>query len=68
MFIHSDSFYREDNGNGYSIYERDAICSKCHKIIDRQTKYIGISDGFEFSSSEKKKYIYCPYCGEKLYK
>lgn len=67
MFIYSNSFCTEDNGNGYTVDERDAICSNCHKIIDRQIKYRGIDKDFKFSIKEKDEYKNCPYCGEKLY-
>jgi DNA-directed RNA polymerase subunit RPC12/RpoP len=66
MLIYSNSFYIEDNGNGYDLDERDAICSKCHKVIDRQVKYRGTSEDFGFSTKEKEEYKYCPYCGEKI--
>lgn len=64
--IYSNPFYIEDNGNGYSLYERDAICSNCHRVIDRQVKYKGIDGDFGFSSNEKKEWKNCPYCGGKL--
>lgn len=64
--IYSNPFYIEDNGNGYSLYERDAICSKCHKVIDRQVKYKDIDNKFKFSTTEKQGYLHCPYCGAYL--
>jgi len=64
--IYSNPFYIKDNGNGYSLYIRDAICTKCHKIIDRQEKYEKIDSDFGFSNNEKKEWKHCPYCGEKL--
>lgn len=67
MLIYSGSFYVEDNGNGYDLDERDAICSKCNNIIDRQEKYRGIYKGWKFSDSKKDAWRHCPYCGENLY-
>jgi len=66
MFIYSNSFYIEDNGNGYDLDERDAICSNCHKVIDRQVKYRGIDTEFKFSVKAKEEWEHCPYCGERL--
>jgi DNA-directed RNA polymerase subunit RPC12/RpoP len=66
MITYSNPTYVSDNGNGYDLDERDAICSNCHKVIDRQEKYRGIDKRFGFSDNEKKKWKYCPYCGEKL--
>lgn len=66
MLIYSNPFYVEDNGNGYSLQVRDAICSNCHKVIDRQEKYNGDST-FGFSDNNKSKWKFCPNCGKKLY-
>ena len=63
--IYSNPFYISDNGNGYSLYERDVICSNCHKVIDRQVKYRDYKE-FGFSSNEKSEWKYCPYCGAEL--
>jgi RNA polymerase subunit RPABC4/transcription elongation factor Spt4 len=63
--IYSNPFYIKDNGNGYSLYQRDAICEKCHRVIDRQEKYESYMD-FDFTSSEKREYKFCPYCGAEL--
>lgn len=65
--IYSNPFYIKNNGNGYSLHERDAICENCHKVIDRQQKYEGIDVDFKFSEREKKDFKHCPYCGIKLY-
>lgn len=65
MLIYSNSFYIKNNGNGYDLDIRDAICSTCHKVIDRQEKYRG-EEEFGFSSSEKRDWKHCPYCGDKL--
>ncbi len=65
MLLYSNPFYIVGNGN-YDLDQRDAICSKCHFIIDRQEKYRNIDKDFKFSSKEKSKWEYCPYCGEKL--
>jgi len=62
----TDCSYIKDNGNGYSLEERDAICSKCHTVIDRQKKYEGIDKKFNFSTNEKHKYTHCPYCGNEF--
>jgi hypothetical protein len=67
MLIYSESHYVANNGNGYSLDERDAICSNCHNAIDRQEKYRGVDKSFGFSESEKKAWRYCPYCGTELY-
>jgi len=67
MLIYSDSFYIDDNGSGYSLDVRDAICSNCYKVVDRQKKYRGINEDFDFSSNEKKEWKSCPYCGTSLY-
>lgn len=67
MLIYSNPFYIKDNGNGYDLDERDAICSNCKKVIDRQKKYRNIDDTFKFSKREKEEWKYCPFCGEKLY-
>jgi DNA-directed RNA polymerase subunit RPC12/RpoP len=64
--IYSDSFYISDNGNGYALDIRYAICSSCHKTIDRQEKYRNIDKDFGFSSNEKREWKNCPYCGAKL--
>jgi uncharacterized protein with PIN domain len=66
MFIYSNSFFIEDNGNGFSLDERDAICSNCKKVLDRQQKYKNIDKKFKFSDKEKNEWKYCPYCGKKL--
>jgi DNA-directed RNA polymerase subunit RPC12/RpoP len=66
MLIYSDSFYAKSNGNGYDLDERDAICSNCNNILDRQIKYRTIDTKFRFSTNEKDKWRNCPYCGEKL--
>lgn len=60
MLIYSGEFFTADNGNGYSLSERDAICGNCHKVVDRQKKYLG-EKAFKFSS-EKKDWKFCPYC------
>ena len=65
--FYSGSFYIDDNGNGYSLEKRDAICSSCGKIIGRQVKYKGIDNDFDFSDNEKQDYKYCPYCGNSLF-
>jgi DNA-directed RNA polymerase subunit RPC12/RpoP len=67
MLLFSNSFYTADNGSGYALDERDAICSKCHNVVDRQEKYRGINEDYKFSSNEKSKWNNCPYCGEKLF-
>lgn len=68
MLIYSNSFYIKDNGNGYDLDVRDAICSKCHKIIDRQESYRMMKPiEFCFSTREKEEWLYCPRCGENLY-
>ncbi|MDD4779198.1 MAG: hypothetical protein PHT02_01150 [Tissierellia bacterium] len=66
MLVYSNSFYIADNGNGYSLDVRDAICSNCHKVIDRQKKYKNMDSDFGFSDNEKREWKYCPYCGEKF--
>ena len=66
--IYSNSFYIKDNGNGYSLDERDAICLGCHKVIDRQEKYRDIDKDFNFSNNEKKTWKHCPYCGHEFNK
>ena len=66
--IYSNPFYTDDNGNGYSLYERDAICLNCHKVIDRQKKYKNIDKDFNFSDNEKKNWKNCPYCGHEFNK
>lgn len=66
MLVYSNPVYIEDNGNGYSLDERDAICASCGKVIDRQQKYRKIDTDFDFSSNEKRAWKYCPFCGEKL--
>ena len=65
MLIYSNPFYINDNGNGYSLDERDAICSDCYKVIDRQQKYSGWKY-FKFSNTYKKQFKFCPFCGSKL--
>lgn len=65
MLIFSNPFYIDDDGNGYALDERDAICASCHKIIDRQKKYRGVDTEFKFDTN-KIEWKYCPYCGEKL--
>jgi len=67
MLFYSGPFYTEDNGSGYDLDERDAICTRCGKLIDRQVKYRGIDKEFKFSSNEKREWEYCPFCGEKLH-
>lgn len=64
--IYSNSFYIKNNGNGYSLDVRDAICSNCHKVIDRQEKYTDIHKEFRFSNDEKQNYKFCPYCGHEF--
>jgi DNA-directed RNA polymerase subunit RPC12/RpoP len=66
VLIFSDSFYIKDNGNGYALDTRDAICSKCYQIIDRQVKYRDYNKEFQFSVTEKGQWKHCPYCGERL--
>jgi hypothetical protein len=66
MFIYSNSFNIANN-QGYEIEARDAICSKCKKIIDRQVKYKGIHQEFQFTSGNQSFWKYCPYCGEAFY-
>jgi DNA-directed RNA polymerase subunit RPC12/RpoP len=66
--IYSNSFYIKNNGNGYELETRDAICSKCHRVIDRQTKYKGIDKEFNMSTNEKREWNNCPYCGHELNK
>jgi predicted RNA-binding Zn-ribbon protein involved in translation (DUF1610 family) len=66
MLVYSNPHYIADNGNGYNLDERDAICTNCGKVIDRQQKYSGWKE-FGFSEREKKEWKYCPFCGEKLY-
>lgn len=65
MLIYSNSFYVKDNGNGYDLDERDAICSKCYNIVDRQEKYGG-TKLWKFSDSKKETWRHCPFCGESL--
>ena len=65
MLIYSGEFCTADNGNGYSIKERDAICSNCHKVVDRQIQYVEVDKGFKFTG-DKEKWKYCPYCGKQL--
>ena len=67
MLIYGNSFFIEDNGNGYAIEERDAICTNCGNIVDRQVKYVSIDKQFPFSDIKKVLWKNCPYCGEKLY-
>jgi predicted RNA-binding Zn-ribbon protein involved in translation (DUF1610 family) len=67
MLVYSNPVYIDDNGNGYDLDVRDAICTKCGKVIDRQEKYRGIYKDFGFSTREKHEWKYCPFCGEKLY-
>jgi hypothetical protein len=69
MLIYSDSFYVADNGNGYSLNKRDAICSKCHKVVGRQEKYDVFDTEFKFKidDCEKKDWRFCPFCGKPLY-
>ena len=67
MLVYSNSFYIKDNGNGYSLHIRDAICSNCGKIIGRQEKYERMYKEFAFSNREKAEWGYCPYCASKLY-
>jgi DNA-directed RNA polymerase subunit RPC12/RpoP len=64
--FYSRPHYIQDNGNGYSLEERDALCSKCGKSIGRQVKYKNIDKEFSFSDNEKAEYKHCPYCGERL--
>jgi DNA-directed RNA polymerase subunit RPC12/RpoP len=66
--IYSNPFYISDNGNGYDLDVRDAICSGCGKIIDRQEKYRKIDKDFHFSDNQKKEWKFCPYCGIELNK
>lgn len=65
MLIYSNPFYAGEE-NGYDLDERDAICSNCHEVIDRQRKYRGIDKEFKFSRNNKDKWKHCPFCGEKL--
>lgn len=67
MIIYGSTSYIEDNGNGYDLDVRDALCSKCHNLIDKQEKYRGIDDEWRFSKKEKELWEYCPLCGEGLY-
>jgi predicted RNA-binding Zn-ribbon protein involved in translation (DUF1610 family) len=67
MLVYSNPVYIEDNGNGYDLDERDAICANCGKVIDRQKKYSGWKE-FGFSENVIEEWKYCPFCGEKLYK
>ena len=65
MLIYSNEFYISNNGNGYELYERDAICGNCGYVLDRQERYKGNKD-FTFSETIKTKWKFCPVCGEKL--
>jgi len=67
MLIYSNPFYIEDNGNGYDLDLRDAICRNCLKVLGRQENYRDIDEKFKFPEREKNEYKFCPYCGEELY-
>jgi hypothetical protein len=66
MLVYSNPHYIEDNGNGYALDERDAICSNCGKVIDRQKKYRKVDKEFGFSEREKDEWKYCPFCGTEI--
>lgn len=68
MLIYSNSFYIEDNGAGYDLDVRDAICNSCGKVFCRQEKYRGISREWTFAKSGYDAFRYCPYCGKSLYR
>ena len=57
--------YTQDNGNGYDLYTRDAVCSKCAKVIAKQEKYCDIYKDFKFTNGEGA-WEFCPFCGERL--
>jgi hypothetical protein len=65
MLIYSNPFYHEDDGR--QIEERDALCSICYNVVDRQEKYEGIHDDFVFSTDKARLWKCCPYCGKDLY-
>jgi len=67
MLLYGKERYIKDNGNGYDLYERDAICDGCHESFN-QKKYCGIYKDFEFDGYGMSEWIYCPFCGSKLYK
>lgn len=62
---HSDKHNPYYN-HSYDRYVRDAICSSCHKTIGEQVKYPHFDKEFQFPTTEKNSYKFCPYCGEKL--
>ena len=65
MLIYSNSFYVADNGNGYDLDVRDAICVSCKTVLDRQERYRGINKDYVFTK-EKREWKYCPFCGQSL--
>lgn len=66
MLIYSNPFYITDNGNGYDLDVRDAICASCNTVIDRQERYRGKNKEWMFGK-DKKEWRFCPFCGEKLF-
>ena len=74
LFYSSERFIRAHQDTSHSYYNysydryvRDAICSKCGKVIGEQVKYSG-EKIFSFLTYEYRKYNYCPYCGEPFCK
>ena len=66
MLVYGKSFCIRDNVNGHEVEFRDAICSSCQGVVDRQQKYRGIDKEFRFSSADKKNWKFCPNCGKEL--
>ena len=53
--------------HSYDRKVRDALCSKCGKIIGEQYNYVDFDKKFEFHEQpEKNDYMHCPYCGHKF--
>ena len=66
MKIFSEPWFIKDNRQGYPLFERDCICSRCGKSIGIQQKFIGVYKDFKFSNRSIDDWIYCPYCGREI--
>lgn len=51
--------------HSYDRDVRDALCSRCGKVIGEQVRYPDFEKDFRFGD-EKDKYTHCPYCGHKF--
>lgn len=49
----------------YDRYVRDALCSRCGKIIGEQEMFPAFKGDFRFGN-EKDNYTHCPYCGHEF--